>query len=237
MRMFCLVLLLVSAGFFYTTAAQSSGKQVSLTDNSVVKDSAGNVYPAQIWKNLLATGWYTIKIKKPQDENPEFTLVRLNEKEYKRRMENLAKPRESEYFTTGKPVSGFTATDIYGRKYKLKDLKGKVVVMNFWFIACQPCQQEIPELNDLADEYRDSANVVFLAVCLDDKELIEKFLEKQPFRYTIIDNGRSITSQYGIKSYPTHLVLNKEGIVVYHSSGYGLGLTTWLRKSIAKALE
>lgn len=235
-----LFLLFLTAGllFYNSTCAQPPAPvKVTLNENSIVKDSSGTVYPAAIWKNLLSTGWYTLKVKNPKDENPEFLLVRLSEEEYKRRQENAPKPRESSFFTTGKGISNFTATDINGKKYKLKELKGKVVVINFWFIACQPCQREIPELNNLVNEFKDSSGVVFLAVCLDEKYLIKEFLEKTPFAYNIIDNGRYITSQYGVTTYPTHVILDKEGKVVYHSTGYSMALAGWLRKTIAKALE
>lgn len=152
--------------------------------------------------------------------------------------DSVAQPRESRYFTTGKSMGGsFVATDLKGNKYKLKDLKGKVVVMNFWFINCTPCQREIPELNKIVEEYKDSSNVLFLAIALDEKEPIQKFLEQKPFLYNIVDNGRYITHKYNITTYPTNLVLDKDSKVIFHASGYSRSVATWIRKSIAKSLE
>ncbi|MET0391667.1 MAG: TlpA disulfide reductase family protein [Chitinophagaceae bacterium] len=231
---FCIGLLAAAALLPGTAHAQ---KTIRVTDESIVKDSAGTVYPASIWKELLNSGRYVLRVQDANADKPEFRLVRLTEEEYKRRMDNIPKPRESDYFTTGKPVGSFTATDIKGNKYKLKDLKGKVVVMNFWFVGCEPCRREIPELNKVVQDYKDSTDVVFLAVCLDDESPVEKFLEKMPFAYNIIAGGRFITSQYGINSYPTHLILDKEGLVAFHATGYSLGLAGWLRRSIADALK
>lgn len=237
-KLCCAGLLMLALAQTNSVQAQSSsGMKAKLTEESVVKDSSGAVYTATLWKSLLSTGWYVIRPKDAQDEHSEFLLVRLSEEDYKRRMNNAPKPRESAYFTTGKPVSTFTATDLDGNKYKLKDLKGKVVVMNFWFIACQPCQAEMPELNKLVAEFKDSSDVVFLAICLDDKGSVEDFLEKKAFDYNIIANGRFITSQYGINSYPTHLVVDREGNVSFHSTGYSLALVPWLRKTIREELE
>jgi peroxiredoxin len=238
MKTLCVLFFIVGAMLLCNTYAQQAPAiKAKLSDNSVVKDTSGIVYPAAIWKNLLSTGRYTLRVKDAKDENSEFLLVRLSEEEYQRRMENAPKPRESSFFTTGTNIRSFTATSIDGKKYKLKELLGKVVVLNFWFIACPPCQKEIPELNNLADEYKDSSGVVFLAICLDEEYLINKFLEKTPFRYNIIDNGRYVTSMYGINSYPTHVVLDKQGKVSFHATGYSLALIPWLRKTIAKNLE
>jgi thiol-disulfide isomerase/thioredoxin len=113
--------------------------------------------------------------------------------------------------------------------------RGRVVVINFWFINCPPSRQEIPELNQVVKDYKDSTNVVFIAVALDEKIELKNFLKKTPFDYTIINNGGFITDIYGVKGFPTHLILDKDGKVYFHSSGFGMSTVLWLRKSI-KAL-
>jgi len=218
------------------SAMAQPSNAVRITDESVVKDSSGTVYPASVWRPLLATGKYNLRFLVPNNKDSGFLLVRLSEEEQKKRFDNLPKPRESPYFTTGKKPLGFSGKDINGNKYKLKDLEGKVVVLNFWFVACGPCRIEIPELNKLADEYKDSSNVVFLAVALDPTREVEKFLEKTPFHYNIISDGRYISSIYRITGYPTHAVIDKTGKVIFHSTGYGVATLPWLRKTIAGAL-
>jgi len=222
---------------FFITAAQQQQTKLRLTDESVVKDSSGTVYPASLWKPLLSSGDYSLRAENPRNEQTSFLLVRLTEEEKKARLKNMPKPRESNFFTTGKTVSSFKTTDINGNKYNLKELKGKVVVINFWFINCGPCRQEMPELNQLVHDYKDSTDIVFLGIALDSKADLKDFLEKKPFEYSIIDNGRFICERYGVTSYPTHLVLDKEGKVVYHSTGYSLNAVSWLRKSIDESMK
>jgi thiol-disulfide isomerase/thioredoxin len=217
--------------------AQPSGSNAPrITEESVVKDSTGTVFPASVWKSLLSTGKYTLKPLTPGSKDTEFVLIRLTEEQQKKRFENMPRPRESPFFSTGKKPRGFSAKDMQGNKYKLKDLEGKVVVLNFWFVACGPCRMEIPELNKLVEEYKDSSNVVFLAVALDSNSEVEQFLEKLPFNYNIITDGRYISSIYSITSYPTHAIIDKSGNVIFHSTGYGMSTLPWIRKSIAKAL-
>ena len=77
-----------------------------------------------------------------------------------------------------------TATDLEGTTFTLDELKGKVVVINFWFVACKPCVEEIPELNELVEKYEEK-DVVFLGFALDNEKRLNSFLEKTPFKYHI----------------------------------------------------
>ncbi|WP_083620276.1 TlpA disulfide reductase family protein [Mucilaginibacter sp. OK098] len=84
-----------------------------------------------------------------------------------------------------------------------------------------PCQDEIPELNKIALSYANNPNIIFIAVALDEKDDLKKFLKDNPFAYHIVDDGKEIAAQYEIKSYPTSVILDKEGKVRFHTMGYG----------------
>ncbi len=107
----------------------------------------------------------------------------------------------------------FQGEDIYGKFYDTENLAGKVVVLKFWFQACKPCLDEIPELNQLVAQYRDNPEVVFLAPSLDKKASILSFLQKMPFNYSILPDARKIAHNYNVPGYPTHVVINRFGKV------------------------
>lgn len=220
-----------------TLAVSAQSSKVRLTDSTTVKDSGGTVFALEQWKDMIASGRYMLRAEDPDKENSDFFLIRMSEDEFNRRTEALPKPAETKNFFTGKSIYNFSARDINGNRIQLKSLQGKVVVLNFWFIACTPCQREIPELNELVKDYKDSADVVFLAVAPDDKKSIQDFLLKKPFDYDIIDDGSFIARQYGIFNYPTHVVLDRNGKVVFHTAGYGATTVRWLRRSVAKAMQ
>lgn len=79
--------------------------------------------------------------------------------------------------TKAKPALPFTVKALDGKTYDIAKLKGKAVVLNFWFIGCPPCRQEIPGLNTLVKEYA-KKDVVFLALALDDEKSLNDFLKK-----------------------------------------------------------
>ncbi|MDB5090102.1 MAG: Peroxiredoxin, partial [Mucilaginibacter sp.] len=186
--------------------------------NSVVKDSAGVRYSYADWRKLIVTGNYRLKVINPgRDSTVEFTLVKIDEETKARIRSMRPKPDESGYIKNGEKLELFSAKDIEGYKIRPKDLEGKVVVLNFWFIKCPPCQDEIPELNKIALSYANNPNIVFIAVALDEKDDLKKFLKDNPFAYHIVDDGREIASSYEIKTYPTSIILDKEGKVKLHT--------------------
>ncbi len=112
----------------------------------------------------------------------------------------------------------FSTTDISGKKYSLESCKGKVVVMNFWFIGCYPCIKEIPKLNKLVNKYQ-GKNVLFLAFALDKKERLLPFLNKNHFNYTIIPESQTISDNYDVNIYPTHIIIDKDLTIRFYSIG------------------
>lgn len=149
----------------------------------------------------------------------------------------MPKPTESTYFITGQKFKPFAATDIKGNKIDLNSLAGKVVVINFWFIACAPCVMEIPGLNKVAAKYANDPNVVFIAVAMDDKNAIEQFIKTNPFGYHLINSGIPFAALYKIHLFPTNVVLDKQGKVLFHSSGYALNTPYWIGRSIEEAKQ
>jgi thiol-disulfide isomerase/thioredoxin len=199
-----------------------------------VKDSTGTVYPTSAVQVMLASGKFGIRLVPGTND---AILYPLSEADVINMQLRMPKPRESGFFTEGKTIAQFKEWDMKGNKYNLKELAGKVVVLNFWFINCPPCRQEIPELNEMVNAYKDTKDVVFLAVALDDKADLEDFLQTTPYRYNIIHNGKYMAEKYRITSYPTHVVLDKEGKVLFHTSGFGRGTVSWIKKSIEAGLN
>lgn len=109
------------------------------------------------------------------------------------------------------PLVKLTALD--GRRYDLNALTGKVVVINLWFIGCSPCRQEIPRLNELVKEFSGQP-VVFLAPSFDSAEALREFLKKVPFEYQVVPNAEQlINTQFNASSFPTHIVIDQNGLV------------------------
>jgi peroxiredoxin len=133
------------------------------------------------------------------------------------------------------PIEG-VLTDINGNTIKISDLKGKVVVINFWFIACKPCTMEIPELNHIVAEY-EGKDVVFLGVALDDAKDIKKFLKEKSFDYRICPDGDQFANDMKVMSFPTHFVIGKDGFLQFKTSGFSPTTIPTLKEAINAAIN
>ena len=115
----------------------------------------------------------------------------------------------------GVPLPDFETTDMGKNRIRTKDLKGKINVINFWFIRCAPCVAEIPDLNTLVKKYK-SKDINFLAVSRDSSSAIVNFLKKHPFDFTIIPNGNDIFRKNFqlMWGYPFTIITNKKNVII-----------------------
>ena len=210
-------------------------KSIKITKETVVKDSSGQILPYAVWSALKNTGEYYIKPIDINNENTPFILYKLSEKDKQRNLVNIdkmPKPAESKFFKTGESFTKIKTNDMHGNKINTKNLKGKIIAVNYWYTTCLPCISEIPELNKIADKYKNDSNVVFISIAKDDKNTIEQFLKLHLFKYAIIDDGSFITSENNINSFPTNVVVDQNGKVYFHTSGQSFNTPKWINKSI-----
>lgn len=153
-------------------------------------------------------------------------------------IEEHTRKREERFLTmVNKPAPAFTATDLSGKTYTLEELKGKTVVLNFWFIGCKPCIMEMPHLNEVVQKYKQE-DVVFLAFALDQEDELRKFLAKTPFQYNIVPDANMIARDaYGVNAFPTSMVIDKNGILLDYMTGYSEDVGEKLSAMIDKALQ
>ncbi len=120
----------------------------------------------------------------------------------------------------GQQAPQFTAKDMAGNEVSLSKLKGKVVVLNFWFTHCHACVLEMPELNQTVQNFKND-DVVFLALNFDKRDETQWFLDnKAQFDYRIIPEAQPIFDQYGIKPCPVSIVIDPNGTIVSADMSY-----------------
>lgn len=111
----------------------------------------------------------------------------------------------------GKPLPNITLHTMDGRTITSDDLKGKVVMINFWSTTCGPCIIEMPELNRLQEDYKDK--VVFLAPLPENTAKATKLIAKHPFEFIIAPNSSDLFEQLEIDGYPKNFFVDREGII------------------------
>ena len=114
----------------------------------------------------------------------------------------------------------------------LSELRGKVILLDFWFKNCSPCIESVPHLNAINTKFRNKKFEVLGINTWDLKKDIAWFCNKHKVAYNILMNGKDLAESYGIDAFPTMILINKEGKVLY-SGGFD---QSKIEKLIEKAL-
>lgn len=105
----------------------------------------------------------------------------------------------------------FTLEDLQGKKWGLKELRGKVVLLNFWATWCPPCRKEMPTLERLYQRFKDQGLVV-LAISGEDAGKVQPYIAKINVSYTILlDPGNRVNDLFQIEGIPKTFIYDREG--------------------------
>ena len=126
------------------------------------------------------------------------------------------------------PAIDFTLKDQYGNTHTLSDYKGKTVFLNFWATWCPPCRAEMPDIQKLYDTYDTEGDDALIVLGIaapnmgseQSEEGIKKFLEDNGYTYPVVmDTTGEIFNAYGIFSFPTTFMIDRDGNVFGYASG------------------
>ena len=111
----------------------------------------------------------------------------------------------------------FTLTDLKGHEWTLKELRGKVVLVNFWATWCPPCRKEIPDLEALYKRFKGQGLVV-LGISDEAAAKVQPFVHKEKISYPVLlDPGRKVNKLYSVAGIPMSFVYNRNGKLVAES--------------------
>lgn len=191
-------------------------------------------------------GYYTVKATRVSFvtlPKSVYSLDKYNVMSSQEYQESKEKAKQEKQNLIAKKIGEksprFSARTIEKKKISSKKIieENKVLVLNFWFKNCPPCRAEIPKLNQLKEQYENNPNVEFVAIGLDDKYSILKFLKTNPLTYDIIDEGRWLASKFDIKSYPTNIIIDKTGTIQFFEVGYKSEIKSIMMNKIDELLD
>ncbi len=174
--------------------------QTKSAHKEIFRDSDGN----------LVSNNEFVDIRMANSNYPDATIIRILDdgtKEF--RLQKI-------------PQEGMSAPDVSvrtldGNNISLASLRGKVVVLSFWFIGCPACRAMEPSLNEFKSRFAGS-DAIFLAMTTDPKEQLEKYLKKERFDYVQAFDARAAMSQFSFRGFPKNIVIDKRGKIVYWRS-------------------
>lgn len=136
------------------------------------------------------------------------------------------------------PAPDFTLKSMDGRNLRLKELRGQVVLVNFWATWCGPCRQEMPHLNRLYDKYR-ASGFTLLGVNIDDDtrkagDVATKLGLKFP---VLLDTDKHVSRLYDMGSMPATVLIDRDGRVRFLHRGYRDGMEQSYEEQIRALLK
>lgn len=114
----------------------------------------------------------------------------------------------------------FVLEDLSGKAIGLKELRGKVIFLNFWATWCIPCRQEMPAMEKLHREFSNRGLKVVAVNYRETKEEVRKFVDELGLTFTILlDKDGKVSEQYGVWALPISYFVNRQGEFVAKASG------------------
>ncbi len=116
-----------------------------------------------------------------------------------------------------KPAPDFTLKDANGNDLKLSQLRGKVVLLNFWATWCGPCAMEIPWFVEFEQQYR-SQGLEIVGVSMDEDgwKAVKPYVQEHKMNYRVLLGDESVGQLYGgVDSLPTSFLIDRDGKVAY----------------------
>lgn len=205
----------------YLEYIQKSGNKEKLLEE------AAEIYtqnkPCPGIDSILRTAYY-MRYGKDSSRYTKFT-ERLDNIAYLNRIKNLKK----NMLNILAPL--FTLKDMKGSPVSLSDLKGKVVVLDFWATWCVPCIHSFVGMNSVISKYKNDKNVVCLFIDGDEStpdrqtrvEKVKRVLSAKHYKfYVLLDKtkGQNVASLYHIDAIPARVVIDKNGFIQFQDKGY-----------------
>jgi thiol-disulfide isomerase/thioredoxin len=117
------------------------------------------------------------------------------------------------------PQKGFVAPDftlemLDGSETTLSDLRGQVVLINFWATWCPPCRAEMPAIQEVYEQYRDQGFIVLAVDIVEDDARVTTFADQLELTFPILmDRDGDVSERYRIRSIPTTFFVDRSGVI------------------------
>jgi peroxiredoxin len=152
---------------------------------------------------------------------------------------NDSKPAVEAPAQVGEMAPDFNLKDLWGNDISLSQLRGKVILLEFWATWCPPCKEAVPDLVVIQDKFKDRGFVV-LAVSIDSGKdaagAVAEFSRDHHINYPVLVDDKDIAVAYSVFSIPVGFLISKEGKIVDSFIGFGDGYANKISSSIEKII-
>lgn len=204
---------------FFTSVLYGQTKYFQISEGTIIDSEANEKRKAKLMQVAMSTS------------SQKEAIITLSEK-----MKEIRRSKDSLIFSSELQLNidldsrknlgtkSFDPKEFIGKEFPVKnfktldnkyisgnDLKGKPTLINFWYTKCEPCIAEMPVLNRIKSELKDSVN--FVAITYESNEKVNLFLKKHKFNFMQVTNAQNLIDELGISAFPVNIFLDKNCIV------------------------
>lgn len=201
----------------YPEWAAYQNKKIMLSRDFIALDASSKEITKESFLDQLANGNF-IPVRLKSEESVYvyklFKILPKTDTSIKATINQIGFDAYKNYKMEGTAFPQFSFKDLDGNLVTNESMKGKIIVIKCWYIHCTPCIREFPQVNKLVEEYKDRKDVVFMSLAEDSAEQLKTFLARKPLSYSVIPDMKVyINESLQLNSFPTHFILNKEGMI------------------------
>lgn len=176
------------------------------------------------------------------DANPDLSrdLFRLEAPTGYVRREYEAEPGEPQsagLLPVGATAPGWELKTPEGRTVRLSDLRGKVVVLDFWASWCAPCKLAMPGVQDLHESFKNDPVEVIGINCWERGDGAAGYMREKGYTYELLVDGDAVANAYKLDGLPTFYVVDPDGKIAYSSSGFRFDREKEIAAVISKSIK
>ncbi|MCR5589659.1 MAG: TlpA family protein disulfide reductase [Bacteroidales bacterium] len=147
--------------------------------------------------------------------------------------------KEPEPLAEGSPAPDWSLASLTGDTVRLADLRGKVVLLDFFYKSCGPCCAAMPFLQSIHEKYRDQGVVLLGVDPYDDpeKDKMADFTAKRNITYTVLFSNLELPQTYHVSTYPTLFFIDRDGKIAKVHRGYHQTMEASIEEQLQKMLE
>ena len=136
------------------------------------------------------------------------------------------------------PAPDFTLKSRSGDNIKLSELRGQVVMINFWASWCGPCRQEMPILDQLYQRYEPMGFTLLGVNVEEDSAAANKVLKEIPVTFPVLyDSKNQVSESYQVRAMPSTFLIDRDGKVRYLHKGYKPGYEEEYQKQVRELIR
>jgi thiol-disulfide isomerase/thioredoxin len=151
---------------------------------------------------------------------------------HERSAKYLLQDVENQLALLDRPAAEWSTTDLDGKPHALKDFRGKVVILDFWYRGCGWCVRAMPQMKQVADHFKDKPVVVFGMNTDTDEKDARFVIDKMGLNYPTL-KAMKIPQNYTVSAFPTLLIVDQEGVLRDIHVGY----SQTLREEVVRSVE